>query len=130
MKKQFKKIIIESLVLLLVVNVYISFAEKMLTVNWEAETVSDSAGFRIYNNNTDLIADVPDPAARSFKGRVVVSSGGVDTAILKEGENVITVRQYDKSGNVSSDSLPAAALIFDTIAPPVPVRVIAVIEDL
>jgi hypothetical protein len=130
MKKNFKKIVIEVLVLLLVVNVYISFAEKMLTVNWQAETVSDSAGFKIFNNGTELIADIPDPAVRSFSGKIVVMSGGISTSILTEGENIITVRQYDKLGNVSVDSLPATALIFDTIAPPVPTQVMATIEDI
>lgn len=131
MKKNFKKIVIEMLVLLLVVNVYISFAEKMLTVTWQAETVSDSAGFKIFNNGTELIIDIPDPTARSFKGPIIVmSGGGVDTTILQEGENVITVRQYDKLGNVSVDSLPATALIFDTVAPPVPTQVEATIEDI
>lgn len=130
MKKQFRKIVVEVLILLLVVNVYISFAEKMLTVTWQAETVSDSAGFKIFNNGTELIIDIPDPTARSFRGPIIVMSGGVSTAILQEGENLITVRQYDKAGNVSSDSLPATSLIFDTIAPPVPTRVVALIEDL
>jgi len=130
MKKNFKKIAIEVLVLLLVVNVYISFAEKMLTVSWQAETPADSAGFKIYNNGTELIADIPDPTVRSFRGPIIVMSGGVSTTILQEGENLITIRQYDKAGNVSPDSLPATSLIFDTIAPPVPTRVVALIEDI
>lgn len=130
MKKQLKKIVAEALILLLVVNVYISFAEKMLTVSWQAETPADSAGFKIYNNGTELIADIPDPTARSFRGPIIVMSGGIDTVVLQEGENTITVRQYDKAGNVSPDSLPATALIFDSIAPPVPTRVAATIEDI
>lgn len=130
MKKQLKKIVAEVLMLLLVVNVYISFAEKTLTVSWQAETPADSAGFKIYNNGTELLADIPDPTARSFKCPIIIMSGGVDTVVLQEGENVITVRQYDKAGNVSSDSLPATALIFDSIAPPIPTQVVAVIEDL
>jgi hypothetical protein len=118
------------MMLLLVVNVYISFAEKALTVKWQAESARDSAGFMIYNNGTELIADIKDPAARTYTGSIMAMSGGVDTTVLTEGENVITVRSYDLAGNISADSLPATAIIIDTIAPPVPTDVMASLNDL
>lgn len=128
--KKIRKIVVGTIVLLLVVHVYISFAEKMLVVNWQAETSDDSAGFMIYNNGTELIADVKDPTARTYAGAITVMLGGVDTRVLVEGPNIITVRQYDQAGNVSADSLPATAIIVDTIAPPVPTSVTATIEDI
>ncbi len=130
MKKQFRKIVVEVLMLLLVINVYIEFTEKSLTVNWQAETPADSAGFKIYNNAEELIADIPDPSIRNYKGKIVTTFGGISTTLPKEGENVITVRQYDKDGNISPDSLPATVLIIDTVSLPAPTKVMTLIENL
>ena len=120
MKKQFKDIAVELIVLLLVVHISISFLKKTVVVNWQAMTSADLAGFKIFNNGTDLIADVTDPAARSYTGPIIVMLSGVDTDILTEDPNVISVRKYDTSGNVSNEVLPATAEIFNVATPSIP----------
>ena len=130
MKKQFIKVIVPVIMLLLVVHISISFSKKILIVNWQAELSTDVAGFKLYNNGTDLVADVVDPAARSYTGPIIVMLSGVDTDILTEDPNIISVRQYDFSGNVSADSLPATVRIINVAAPLVPANLRLSVGDI
>lgn len=123
MKKHFRNIVVEIIMLLLVVHVSISFLKRTVIVNWQAETSNSVAGFKIYNNTDDLVADVTDPAARTYTGPIIVMLGGVDTDILTEDPNVISVREYDTLGNVSAELLPVTARIINVAAPLVPTNV-------
>jgi len=109
--KTFKKIFTEILMLLLVVHISISFAQQQVEITVFKDTIeADFAGFKIYNDLTEVIATVS-----------ATTSPAVWTGILTtvNGKASITATAFDESGN---ESKHCPAYVYDP-APGEPAKI-------
>jgi hypothetical protein len=103
MQNKLKKIFIQTIVLLIVVNIYISFAQQPVTVTVTKDIIeADFAGFNLYQ-------DADESPFATIKTR---TSPGVweGDIVLTNGKTTIYATAFDDSNN---ESVPGPKIVFN-----------------
>lgn len=109
--KLINKIITEVVVLLLVINVYLSFAQQNVEITIYKDVIeSDFIGFNIYQDGTEIIATIATKTSPAVWTGVITLTNGLAS---------ITATAVDNSGNESGQ---CPAYVYDP-APGEPTRI-------